>query len=461
MQQMLWNTHQIKQCEKETGEAMLSDGHSLSFFAHDFGKLLHSSPSAACIPSSLDKLQHLLNFAHQHSLPLTLRGNGLSQCGQSLPLAGGLTLHLKKLNNTGEHENDSIWVEANATWADILAKSLQKSQSPYVIPYNCNLSVGGVLSAGGMGASSFKFGSATSHVKALEVITTDGNVKIVDSGSDLYNACLSGQGRFAVITKACINLRQCAKNVRTFFLVYLDKDQWLYDIQKAGKEADYLEIFCSPAVQGAKLTDSGRRLPFAHWLYTLHVCKEFDNQAPTLDDINPTLKPWKTLHTQDESIMSYFHRHDSRFEAMKITGQWELLHPWYECFISEQLLKNTLDEILPQLPLYYATVLQIVPIANQPDTGFLMLPKDGQIYAVMILTPGVNDKLLPGCLQTIKLLDSLFLEKGGKRYLSGYLGEGLDQQYWKTHFGSSYDAWLNLKKKYDPRGILTSCLHPF
>ncbi|ASQ45559.1 FAD-binding protein [Legionella clemsonensis] len=373
---------------------------------------------------------------------------------------GGVSVQLEKLNGVGEHEGDSIWIEANATWADLLTKSLQKSQSPYVIPYNCHLSVGGVLSAGGIGASSFRFGSVTSHVKALEVMTTDGKVDVVDSRSDLFRACLSGQGRFAVITKACINLRQCAKNVRTFFLVYLDKERWLQDIQEAKKEADYLETFCSPAVQGAKLTDAGRRLPFAHWLYALHISKEFDNKAPTLDDINPTLKPWKLLHTQDEAIESYLHRHDSRFEAMKTTGQWDLLHPWYECFISQQLLNTSLDEILPHLPLYYATVLQVVPIVNQSEAGFLMFPKGKQIYAVMILTPGVNCQLLPGCLQTIYFLDSLFLDQGGKRYLSGYLGENLEPQYWENHFGSSYDAWLNLKKKYDPRRILQSSLHP-
>ncbi|ASQ45558.1 hypothetical protein [Legionella clemsonensis] len=89
MQQMHWSMQQIKQCEKEIGEAMLSDEYSLSFFAQDFGKIMHSSPTAVCIPSSLEKLQLLLSFAYQNYLPLTLRGNGLSQCGQSLTIEGG------------------------------------------------------------------------------------------------------------------------------------------------------------------------------------------------------------------------------------------------------------------------------------------------------------------------------------------------------------------------------------
>ncbi|WED43954.1 FAD-binding oxidoreductase [Legionella cardiaca] len=456
MQQMHWNMSQIKQCEKETGEAMLSDEHTLTLYSRDFGKITQTSPAAACLPSSSEKLQLLLNYAYQHHLPLTIRGNGLSQCGQSLPVEGGMAVHLEKLNQIGSLEEASIWVDANTSWSALIKTSLQCSQIPYVIPYNCNLSVGGVLSAGGVGASSFKYGNVISHVKALEVITADGSRQMVEAKTDLFRACLSGQGRVAIIAKACLNLRPCLKNVRTFFLVYLDKEQWLNDIQTLKDKADYLESFCSPSIQGAKIT-SGKRLPFAQWLFALHVAKEYDNTPPQLGDLSQQLQPWKILHTQDEEIDSYLHRHDSRFEGMKLMGQWDLLHPWYECFIPGHLLMN-LESILEQLPLYYATVLQIVPIARQPQVGFFMLPDSEQVFAVMILTPGVNEKLLPGCLHTIEMLDSLFLTQGGKRYLSGYLGQNLPQNYWQNHFGSSYEDWLNLKKKYDPRSIFRSQL---
>lgn len=40
MQQITWSTLQIKQCEKESGQAMLSDEHALVFYSQDFGKLL-------------------------------------------------------------------------------------------------------------------------------------------------------------------------------------------------------------------------------------------------------------------------------------------------------------------------------------------------------------------------------------------------------------------------------------
>lgn len=458
MQQMPWSMSQIKQCEKETGQAMLRDEHTLVSYAQDFGNLTQSNPAVVCIPQALSTIQSVLHYANQNKLPVTIRGKGLSQGGQSLPVAGGLTLHLEQLDAVLDKEPNSIWVEANSNWAKLLETSLKTSQIPYVLPYNCNLSIGGVLSAGGLGASSFKYGSISSQIEALEVVLANGEVRVVDSQSQLFQACLSGQGRFAVITKACIKLRPCHKQVRTFFLVYLDREQWLNDLSELKKKADYIESFCSPSVQGAKLV-SGKRLPFAQWLFAIHVSIEYEKIAPEFEFISKGLDPWQLLHTQDESIYSYLHRHDPRFEIMKLTGQWELQHPWYECFISGKLLTNCLDELLAEFPIHYASIVHIVPLAKQQQTGFFMLPEVDDVFELMILNPGVNPELLPSCLSVIDALDKRFLKQGGKRYLSGYLGHDLKKSYWQNHFGSLYEEWVGLKTKYDEHQVFRSLLY--
>ena len=49
----------------------------------------------------------------------------LSQCN-------GLSLHLEKLDTVLDKEANSIWVEANTSWADLLEVSLKTAQIPYV-----------------------------------------------------------------------------------------------------------------------------------------------------------------------------------------------------------------------------------------------------------------------------------------------------------------------------------------
>lgn len=449
-----WNSEKIKQCKEITGQALLRDEQSLVLFSKDFGKLIQSQPAAVSIPPNIDSLQSLILFANQYQLPITIRGNGLSQGGQSLPVPGGLTISMQSFNKPLDLSEDMIWVEANTSWKSLLEKSLSQNKAPYVLPYNCNLSVGGVLSAGGIGASSFKYGVINAYVSALEVIDGLGHKQIVEKNSLLFQACLSGQGRFGVITKACIQLRTVQPSVKTFFLVYADQNQWFEDVYKIQSKVDYMELFCSPSIQGTRLKD-GKRVPMAHWLYGLHLSVEYNQHV---EDILGRLKPWSVINIQEESILSYFLRHNSRFDMMKLIGQWDLLHPWYECFVPTSFLKEVLAELLEELPLHYASLVHVVPIAPR-KAGFMMLPDSDSISEFMILNPGVPYPLEDSCLKAIERLDQRLIKNGGKRYLSGFLGKELPENYWLTHFGEQYGPWMDLKKQYDPTGILSSMLH--
>jgi len=457
MQQTQWNMSHIKQCETLAEQAVLSDEPSLVSFSTDFGHLLTAKPEAVFLPTDKAALQKIIQYAAANALPLTIRGNGLSQSGQSLPVSGGITVCTQMLNQVLEDHGDSIWVEANCSWSDLIDATLKKQRIPYVIPYNCNLSVAGVISAGGVGASSFKAGAVVAHVDALEVILADGSIEEVRTYSPLFHACLGGQGRFGVITKARMQLRPCGKRVKTFFLLYDDCAQWQQEMDLLKETAHYIEALCTPAVQGSKINTEGMRLPFAQWFYALQVSWEYDEIEPVLPK---TIKPWKTVLTQSETIRDFLHRHDGRFEAMKSSGQWSMQHPWYECFVGSRQLFAELEQLLPTLPLHYATVVQVVPVKPMQQQGFFMLPDEKECCAIMILNAGLPELFIPSCLKTIQALDDRFLPKGGKRYLSGYLGDNITEDYWRRHFGSNYKQWINQKKHSDAKGLFCSLLHP-
>jgi hypothetical protein len=246
--------------------------------------------------------------------------------------------------------------------------------------------------------------------------------------------------------------------VRTFFLVYANKDRWLKDLAFFKRHADFIEAFCTPALQGMKLTADGRR-PFAEWLFSLQVSFEYDDEGPELTDFGSDIPPWKVSHRQDETMDSYLFRHDSRIQAMRTSGQWELQHPWYECLVPYDVVMSELDDLLRSLPLHYATMVHLVPISVKQRTGFFMRPNQPEFFSVMILNPGVPPALVPGCLEVIREMDDRFLALGGKRYLSGFLGSDLSPDYWTAHFGSDYPSWSDLKKRFDPQGIFCSASH--
>lgn len=454
-----WSTEKINLFKEQTGQALLSDEQTLVSFSQDFGKLFQSSPFAVCTPQNDDELQALIVFAYEHQLPVTIRANGLSQFGQSLPIFGGLTISMQHFSKTLDFEGEDLWVEANASWKEVIAKAQTRNLVPFVLPYNCNLSVGGILSVGGVGASSFKYGTISAHVKALEVIDGLGVKHRVGRDSELFHACLSGQGQFAVMTKVCVELKPVNSRVKTISLVYADQKNWFEDMQKAKKLVDYMETICSPSIQGTRL-QGNQRIPMAQWLYGLHLSFVCETKDSEFKEVLKHFKPWKVLNTQEEALSSYLLRHDTRFEVMKMLGQWDLYHPWYECFISIEQLKKYLPKLLETLPIHYASLVHIVPIAKKP-VGFLMLPEDDPICSFMILNPGVPLALKDSCVQVVEDLDQLFLSLGGKRYLSGCLGKSVPEKYWSYHYGTHYETWLRLKNQFDPRGIFTSVLFPY
>jgi hypothetical protein len=458
MRQSSWTELHIRQCERLTGQEALSTEHSLPSFSRDFGGLTHSKPAAVFSPSTTRALQQIIAYANENGLPVTVRANGFSQSGQSLPVTGGLTLHMGRFDAIHEQEGEIIWVDANASWSALLDATLPQSRLPYITPYNLDLSVAGLVSVGGVGAASFKYGIAASHVAALEVVTADGKLQRVDGKSPLFQACLAGQGQFGVVARAAIRLRSCGRNVRTFFLAYVEKEQWLKDLATLKYRADFIETFCSPAPQGMKLTAQGRR-PFAEWLFSLQVSFEYDDDAPEWADIGGGTEPWRIVHRQEEPMTSYVHRHDARLQAMKASGQWELQHPWYECLVPYDVAVSELDGLLGSLPLYFAPLIHLVPISGRQSTGFFMRPDQPEFASVMILNPGVPPALVPGCLEVIREMDQRFLPQGGKRYLSGFLGSDSSSEYWAAHFGPNYKAWSDLKRRYDPNGIFCSAAH--
>ncbi len=432
---------------------MLSDEHLLFSYQQDFGKILTGSPAFICIPPNTQTLQEIIKFSSHACISLTIRGNGMSQSGQSLAEEGGLVIHMQNFNQLSSIERNCVWADVNCSWHDVTAQTALINKVPPVLPYNGNLSIGGVLSAGGIGASSFKYGAVVDNIEALEVVCANGDAQRVDKSSPLFYSCLAGQGQFAVITRACLKLHRVEKNVRTFMLLYIDKKTWLSDMERAQESVDYIEAFCTPAPLGAKLGTEGR-VPFAHWFYALHLSVHFDEQAPPLPR---NLNPGFLEHVQDETLVSYLHRHDGRFSAMRASGAWELGHPWYECFLDRSYFTTHLDSILARLPLFYANIVQCVPIVNLYSPNFLMLPPTDKVMAVMILNPGIVSAFIPAALATIAALDKQLLPHG-TRYLSGYLGENVDKTYWENHFGARYSEWLNNKKLFDSKAILSSLL---
>jgi cytokinin dehydrogenase len=355
-------------------------------------------------------------------------------------------------------ERRTVHCEAGALLRDVVAATLEHRLLPRALTNLLDLTVGGLLSVGGVGPGSHRHGPLIANVASLEVVTGDGSRHRCSRGEnrELYDAVLGGLGRCGVIVSAELELRPARSRVRTHHLLYDDLSQWLAD-QRALARTDGLssmEGFCSPSLQGLRGT-GGRRASFAEWFFPLQVSFEFDEAAPELPR---DLSPYRVLHVEDDEIAYFPVRHDARFEAVRRLGAWERPHPYIGAFIGAEALGEVLPAVLDTLPLgeghrgtFFVAADDVPPLMALPDAE--------DVVFVAIIYPQVLPHLLNDTLGAFERAGDLLVGAGGKRYVADWLGD-VDEDGWRRHFGSSYDWWVESKRRFDPHGVFCSLLLP-
>jgi cytokinin dehydrogenase len=355
-------------------------------------------------------------------------------------------------------ERRTVHCEAGALLRDVVAATLEHRLLPRALTNLLDLTVGGLLSVGGVGPGSHRHGPLIANVASLEVVTGDGSRHRCSRGEnrELYDAVLGGLGRCGVIVSAELELRPARSRLRTHHLLYDDRSQWLAD-QRALARTDGLssmEGFCSPSLQGLRGT-GGRRASFAEWFFPLQVSFEFDEAAPELPR---DLSPYRVVHVEDDEIAYFPVRHDARFEAVRRLGAWERPHPYIGAFIGAEALGEVLPAVLDTLPLgeghrgtFFVAADDVPPLMALPDAE--------DVVFVAIIYPQVLPHLLNDTLGAFERAGDLLVGAGGKRYVADWLGD-VDEDGWRRHFGSSYDWWVESKRRFDPHGVFCSLLLP-
>jgi cytokinin dehydrogenase len=447
----------------------LSDPTVLQSVRQDFGQIVQGNAQAILQPRDPQELAAILKSANQTGLPVTPRGRGRSQSGQAVSLTG-VTLDTSCLDSIlySERQSDEtacneITCGSGATWRQIMASCQTQGRLPFVMPLNLDLSLGGTLSAGGFGANSHRYGPAFAHVKSLEVVTGAGDLVTCSSQlrPEVFHAALGGLGRCGVIGSATLALRPFKPNVRTYYLLYEDLKPWLADQQRLAqmRQVDYLEGFCSASIQGLRKTEQGRR-PFFHWQYGLHVGTELDPSQPPQDAcILEGLQYHRLLLTEDDATVDYAARYDARFRAMRKSGAWEQAHPWFECMLPFDAAQTFISETLNLLPPFFGDGHRVIMLADTPAASNQFMRPVAPAIIFAILPTGIPETQLPEALEVLATLNERLTQCGGKRYLSGWLGNPTEQ-FWQTHFGSQYKQWCAIKQMLDPNRILRSILFP-
>ena len=117
-------------------------------------------PPAVCgaAPGSVEDVAKMVRFAREQGLHLAgmgAVGDSRSTLGQA-QVAAGVVIDMATLRSIGPVGPDGVWVEAGASWLEVLEATLPSGLSPPTLTDYLGLRVGGTLSVGGIGGQAFR-----------------------------------------------------------------------------------------------------------------------------------------------------------------------------------------------------------------------------------------------------------------------------------------------------------------
>jgi cytokinin dehydrogenase len=427
--------------------AFVFDVNSLKLYSRDFGLNFSAKPQGILKPANSKDIQKMALYCNSRNIPLTARGGGGSAYGQS-QIQNGILIDTTTLKKAQWISNNSVSLDVGLIWKEVTDFTLKKKMIPPVLPDTLATTVGGLLSAGGIGETSYNLGSLADHVFEIEVVTLSGEIKMasISQNADLFYSALGGMGQTCIITQVKLNLMRAPDNVKTL--------EYSYDFEDPQLFLDMVN-FQSREPQGALgghfvRPESGS----SRWQYQLHATFWGRDSAAWIQQMRG-----KLVETKIRKFDEYINRNtQSWIDAVK-SGALEWPRPYLSFFMPIQTGPATLKHLFKSSEaLLGVSKFYLAPVAKGNfKRPFLSLPQSENIlhfrlYKVFKEKPGSPDHLKALRSNEFDLIPRI-LNNGGTVYLP-FAKPLTDQEVAKQYPQRLLQTFAQLKNHYDRKLLL-------
>jgi glycolate oxidase len=195
---------------------VLTDKFDLEPYSHDETEDLEYYPEVAIKPNSAEQISLIMKICNDNLIPVTPRGAGTGLSGGALPVFGGVSLSLERMNRILEIDVDNMMVTVEAGVINkILQDELEKIGLFYPVDPASKESclIGGNISENSGGPRALKYGVTKDYVYGMSVVLADGRIlklggKLLKnvSGYNLTQLLVGSEGTLAVITEVILKI---------------------------------------------------------------------------------------------------------------------------------------------------------------------------------------------------------------------------------------------------------------
>ena len=183
---------------------------------HSRGESHHHAvlPDAVAFPTSTAEVQAIVAACAAAGCPMTAFGAGSSLEGHVIPLRGGVTIDLSRMNRVVRLsvEDLDVTVEAGVTRKQ-LEKHLQSSGLWFPLDPGADATIGGMAATRASGTTAVRYGTMRDAVLGLTVVTADGKAvktgtraRKSSAGYDLTRLFVGAEGTLGIITEVTLRL---------------------------------------------------------------------------------------------------------------------------------------------------------------------------------------------------------------------------------------------------------------
>jgi len=221
-----------------------------------------SLPEVVVLPESAEQVAAIAKLCTEEGVPLTPRGAGTGLSGGAIPLSGGVSLSLIRMNKIREIVSEDLYVVVEAGVVTEELKKTVEAASLFYPPDPTSLkssTIGGNIGTSARGLRSLKYGGTRNYLMGLEIVLPTGDVmktgaRTVKSvaGYDLTRLICGSEGTLAIVTSAILKLLPLPEHRVTILAAYptLEKAaEASHNVISHGSTPSILEIMDSLTVE--------------------------------------------------------------------------------------------------------------------------------------------------------------------------------------------------------------------
>lgn len=187
-------------------------------------------PDVVVRPQSTQHVSTILQFAHEHEIPVYPRGAGSGLTGGAVPVKGGIVLDFTQMNRIREiiPEDLTATVEPGVVTQtlqiEVAKHKLFYPPDPASAPFS---TIGGNVAECSGGITGLKYGVTRDYILSLEVVLADGSIihtgrKTLKSvtGYDLTRLLVGSEGTLGVFTQITTKLLPLPEKIETLLVFF-------------------------------------------------------------------------------------------------------------------------------------------------------------------------------------------------------------------------------------------------